>query len=104
MHIREEGTMEAAEILKYVLGLLQVLVTAWCWHMYSELGKTRDANDKLTKELAEHKLHTAETYMTKTELTRAFDTINRSIESLSASITSRFDKMEEKLDRKADRP
>lgn len=95
--------MEAAEILKYVLGLLQLLVTAWCWHIYSQLGKAQEASDKVEKELSDHKLHTAETYMTKTELSRAFDAINRSIETLGQSIAQRFDKMDEKLDRKADR-
>jgi len=91
------------EALKWVLGILQVLVTAWCWHIYSQLGKSLDANVKIEKELSDHKLHTAETYMTKTELSRAFDAINRSIETLGQSISQRFDKMDEKLDRKADR-
>ena len=95
--------MDVTETLKIVLGLLQLLITAWCWHIYSELGKTKEANDKVEKELADHKLHTSENYMTKTEVSRAFDAITRSIETLGNSITQRFDKVEEKLDRKADK-
>jgi hypothetical protein len=71
--------------------------------MYNELGKAKEATLQVEKELADHKLHTSETYMTKTELTRAFDTISRSIESLGHSLGQRFDKVEEKLDRKADK-
>lgn len=95
--------MDTTEVLKIVLGLLQVVITAWCWHIYSQVGKAQEANDKLEKELADHKLHTSENYMTKTELSRAFDAITRSIETLGNSITQRFDKVEEKLDRKADK-
>jgi hypothetical protein len=95
--------METVEILKYALGLIQILMSAWCWHMYNEIGKAKDATTRVEKELSDHKLHTSETYMTKSELTRAFDTISRNIESLGQSLGARFDKMEEKLDRKADK-
>lgn len=91
------------EALKYVLGLLQILVSAWCWHMYTELGKAKELTAKLHDDLAAHKLHTSESYMTKTELTRAFDAINRTLETLATTMNQRFDKMDEKLDRKADR-
>jgi hypothetical protein len=95
--------METMEILKYAIGLIQLLMSAWCYHMYNEIGKAKDATSRVEKELADHKLHTSETYMTKTEVSRAFDAISRSIESLGQSMGQRFDKMEEKLDRKADK-
>lgn len=91
------------EALKWALGILQVLVTAWCVHIYTQLGKAQEHANKLATDLSEHKLHTAETYMTKTELSRAFDSINRTLETLATTMNQRFDKMDEKLDRKADR-
>lgn len=91
------------EALKYVLGLLQLLVSAWCWHLYSQLGKAQDANEKMSSDLSSHKLHTAETYMTKSESTRAFDALSRTLDSLVVTVTSRFDRMDDKLDSKMDK-
>lgn len=95
--------MDSPNILNYAFGLVQALGGAWCWHLYNRQGKAEDTVTQLTKELADHKLHTSETYMTKTEMTRAFDAIHRSLESLNTSMTQRFDKVDEKLDRKADK-
>lgn len=91
------------EALKWVLGILQVLVSAWCYVMYSDLKAAKKDNDKLAGHLSEHKLHTAETYMTKSESTRAFDALTRNIESLLATMNARFDRMDSKLDSKMDK-
>lgn len=96
--------MEAPNILNLTLGVIQLLGGAWCVHLYSAQAKSEEATDALSRELAEHKLRTAETYMTKSESTRAFDGLNRTLDTLVATVTARFDKIDGKLDRKADKP
>lgn len=91
------------EVLKWVLGILQLLISAWCWVLYSDVKSAKDADEKLSASIAAHKLHTAETYMTKSDSTRAFDTLSRNIESLLVTMNSRFDKMDSKLDSKMDK-
>lgn len=91
------------EVLKYVLGILQLLVGAWCWHLYSQQTEAKLDREKMNAELSSHKLHTAETYMTKSESTRAFDTLSRTLESLLATMNQRFDRMDSKLDSKMDK-
>ncbi len=91
------------EALKYVIGLVQILVGAWCWHLYSQQNAAKDEADRIAKELANHKLHTAETYMTKSESTRAFDTLSRTLESLLVTVNHRFDRTDSKLDSKMDK-
>lgn len=91
------------DALKWVLGILQVVVTAWCVHMYNGLNKANESGDKLARELADHKLHTSETFVTKSESTRAFDTLSRTLESLIATMNNRFDRMDSKLDSKMDK-
>jgi hypothetical protein len=99
----KETRMESLNLTNVMFGVIQAVCGAWCVHFYNELKQARSSNDELEKALADHKLHTSENYMTKTELTRAFDTINRSLEGINQSMNHRFDKMDEKLDRKADR-
>lgn len=96
--------MEAPNFLNLALGLIQLLGGAWCVHLYNQQSKFSDTTDQLGRELADHKLRTAETYMTKSESTRAFDGLNRTLDTLVATVTARFDKIDEKLDRKADKP
>ncbi len=91
------------EILKYVLGILQLLIAAWCAVLYSDLKAAKVNNDTLSGALSAHKLHTAETYMTKSESTRAFDALTRNIETLMSTMNSRFDRMDQKLDSKMDK-
>lgn len=91
------------EAIKYILGILQLVVTAWCVHMYNGLNKANEAADGLARELAAHKLHTSETFMTKSESTRAFDALSRTLEALAATINNRFDRMDSKLDSKMDK-
>lgn len=91
------------EVLKYVVGLLQLLVSAWCYHLYSQQKEGKAERERLTNDLSAHKLHTAETFVTKSEASRAFDTLSRSIESLLATLNSRFDRMDSKLDSKMDK-
>lgn len=91
------------EALKWVLGILQLLVAAWCWHLYTGLEKANEANEKTSKELSSHKLHTSETFMTKSESTRSFDALSRTLETLISTMNNRFDRMDSKLDSKMDK-
>lgn len=91
------------EAIKYVLGILQLVVTAWCIHMYNGLNKATEHADSLARELAAHKLHTSETFVTKSESTRAFDALSRTLDSLFATMNNRFDRMDSKLDSKMDK-
>lgn len=91
------------EALKYVLGLLQLLVSAWCYVIYSDLKQAKKDSEVVSKELSDHKLHTAESYLTKSEATRAFDALSRTLESLGATMNSRFDRTDSKLDSKMDK-
>lgn len=91
------------EALKYVAGLLQVMVSAWCWVLYTDLKAAKAANELVSKDLASHRLHTAETYMTKSESTRAYDSLSKNLDSLLVTMNSRFDKMDSKLDSKMDK-
>jgi len=84
------------EALKYVLGLLQLVVTGWCVVMYNDLKSCK-------QDLAAHRLHMAENYTTKSESTRAYDSLSRSLEALMATVNSRFDKIDSKLDQKMDK-
>lgn len=91
------------EALKWVMGIVQVLVSAWCVVLWSEIKSSKKANDENAVALSAHKLHTAETFMTKSESTRAFDTLSRNIESLLSTMNNRFDRMDSKLDSKMDK-
>lgn len=96
-------TILELEALKYVLGLLQLLVSAWCYVLYSDLKQAKTDNETVSRELSEHKLHTAESYMTKGEATRAFDALSRTLDALGNTMNSRFDRMDSKLDSKMDK-
>ena len=84
------------EALKYVLGLLQLIVTGWCYVMYTDIKTAKE-------DIAAHRLHIAEHYSTKNELTRVFDTVVKNQENLLVAMNTRFDKVENKLDSKADK-
>ncbi len=84
------------EVIKWLLGILELVVIGWMSVMFNDIKKNRE-------ETAAHRLHAAETYMTKTESTRAFDTLSRTLETMITTINSRFDRMDSKLDSKMDK-
>ena len=84
------------EALKYVLGLLQVIVTGWCYVMYTDIKTAKE-------DIASHRLHIAENYTTKIESTRIFDTVIKNQENLLSAMNTRFDKVDLKLDSKMDK-
>lgn len=89
-----------SEALKYVLGLLQLLVGAWCYHLYSQQADSKAKLDSLQMELAKHKLHTSETFMTKSDSTRAFDALIKSLDALTQTVNARFDRVDEKFEKR----
>jgi hypothetical protein len=91
------------EVLKWVLGIAQILIIALCTIQWGEVKKAKADAIDAQRDLASHKLHTAETYMTKSDATRAFDTLSRTLESLGATMNNRFDRMENRLDSKMDK-
>jgi predicted nucleic acid-binding Zn-ribbon protein len=69
----------------------------------AQLDRKIEAHDealqKRADELAAFKLHVAESYVTGNELSKAIDTFNRSIDAVFVKL----DRIEEKLDKKADK-
>lgn len=78
---------------------IQALFTGFCavlWISFRDLKATAEAN---VKALADHKLHAAETYVTKSDLGKAIDAFNRSIDA----VFMKLDRIEQKLDQKQDK-
>jgi len=102
------------EVFGYVLAVFQFVLGAFgavLWANFTEVKAealrqattTAAANDKVVKEIADHRLHTAENYTTKNDLAKAFESLNRSLESVITGMNARFDKLDNKLDSKADK-
>lgn len=88
-----------AETSKLVLYLLQVVVGGFCgvlWFLYQDLKKKADGT---AKELANYRVHIAETYVTQNELTKAIDALNRAVDA----IFNKLDRIDNKLDNKQDK-
>lgn len=62
------------------------------WKWGGAIGKVRD-------DLADHKLHVAETYATKQGMQEQTTQIMRAIEGVGSRLDSRLDTMNERLDR-----
>jgi uncharacterized coiled-coil DUF342 family protein len=67
--------------------------------MDQKLKDHDEAIQKRADELATYKLHVAECYVTSNELTKAIDALNETIKG----VFSRFDRLDLKLDNKADK-
>jgi methylthioribose-1-phosphate isomerase len=82
---------------------LQALIGAFCaviWANYLDVKKTAD---RAIKELGEYRVHVAETYSTSAELKDAVESINKAFESYSSKLDVRLDRIEMKIDNKADK-
>lgn len=60
---------------------------------------SNDDRRKIERQIAEHKLHAAETFATKVDVQSGFDKIMLKLENIS----TKFDRFDEKLDKKADK-
>ena len=104
----------AAEVLCFVLAAIGGLL-AYLWRRsesardkmieahgdaISDLEKSLGASDKRhSDELSAYKLHVAEHYVTTNELTKAIESLNDTIKAIFV----RFDRLDSKLDSKADK-
>lgn len=92
--------MDATNVLMMAL---QGLVGAFSVVLYGLYNNLRAKADKTAEEFAAYRVHVAETYASSAELREALATINRSLEAYSHQLTTRLDRIESKLDQKADK-
>lgn len=89
-----------AEWLAYVgpiVALLGLVLTIW-WKVESKIEAVRDKAEKAERDLAEHKLHTAETYITKQGLRETTEQIMGAINGVKTAVenmTLRVDRIVE---------
>jgi hypothetical protein len=75
-------------------------ITGWAFKMiYNLIKDGQNSHEKLKDELSNHKLHAAETFATKADVQSGFEKIMLKLENIS----SKFDKFEERLSKKADK-
>lgn len=89
--------MDANAIIFWAIQALLAGFGAVLWVSFRDVKATGEAN---AKALADHKLHAAETYVTKSDLSKAIDAFNRSIDA----VFMKLDRIEGKLDNKMDKP
>ena len=81
---------------RWVIELLLLAGATVMWFLVRKLIADLAA---LEKQVSDHKLHVAENFSTKTDLAKAIEAFNRSIEAVIAKL----DRIEDKLDKKADK-
>ena len=75
-------------------------ITGWAFKMvYSLIMDGQKSHNDLKDQLSRHKLHAAETFATKVDVQSGFDKIMLKLENIS----NKFDKFEERLEKKADK-
>lgn len=88
--------MDANAIIFWAIEALLAGLGLVLWSNLRDAKSTAEGN---VKALADHKLHAAETYVTKSDLGKAMDTFNRSIDG----VLTKLDRIEQKLDQKQDK-
>ncbi len=88
--------MDANTILFWAV---QALLAGFCVVMWTNFRDVKATGEANAKALADHKLHSAETYVTQSDLGKAIDAFNRSIDAVFAKL----DRIEQKLDGKQDK-
>ena len=90
---------------------LGAAITGWAFKMvfdavksqredhYNFTLESRNEQKRIEKSLAEHKLHAAETFATKVDVQAGFDKVMLKLENIS----NKFDRFDEKIDKKADK-
>ncbi|MGV1793833.1 hypothetical protein [Rhizobium sp. A37_96] len=80
-----------------IVALLGLVLTIW-WKVEGKIDLARNKAEKVERELAAHKLHTAETYITKQGLRETTDQIMGAIGGVKAAVenmTLRVDRIVE---------
>jgi hypothetical protein len=91
------------KLVPILIGVLQVLLSGFTFVLWTNFNEVKALANKSSKDLMDQRIHIAENYTTKTDLAKTIETLQRSMEGLSASMTQRFDKIDNKLDSKADK-
>ncbi|MEL6237023.1 MAG: hypothetical protein AAFO57_00140 [Pseudomonadota bacterium] len=82
-----------------VLAVLGWVLKRSVGQMDQKLREHDEALQRRSDELSAYKLHVAEHYVTTNELSKAIDALNETIKA----VFQRFDRLESKLDNKADK-
>lgn len=92
--------MENFESIRFVIELVvSLLVTPLGLVLWWNFRTLKVQADKTKDDLAAYKLHAAETYSTKNDLSKAIEQFSRSIDAVFAKL----ERIEDKLDLKADK-
>lgn len=86
-----------------VAGPIQALLGALCAVLWASLQETKKKAEKVENDLAQYRIHVAETYASSAELKDALATINKTFEAYSSKLDVRLDRIEAKIDQKADK-
>lgn len=80
--------MSGAEIMGVILFGVSILGALFGWWRYveSKITKAADKADKVAEDLAEHKLHIAQTYITKAGMRETRDEIMEAIHGVKTAV------------------
>lgn len=81
------------ELVLFILTVIGAVSGVW-WRVEGKVKGAEDKADKVGAELAAHRLHTAEVYVTKAGLSEQTSQIVKALDSVSAKI----DRTNERLD------
>jgi hypothetical protein len=79
--------------------VVAILVTPFAYVLWGNFKAVKAMAEKTKDDLADYKLHAAETYSTKNDLGKAIEQFSRSIDAVFAKL----ERIEDKLDSKADK-
>ena len=86
-------------LTEIVLSGLMAIISGFCRVLWQKIDKIENTAEKAVTGLSEYKLHAAETYTTHNDLAKSLDTLNRA----NDAIFKKLDRIEDKLDGKADK-
>jgi septal ring factor EnvC (AmiA/AmiB activator) len=89
-----------SDLQRVLLLAVQALLSCLCGVLWFNFRDAKAKADSTARELADHKLHTAITYVTHSDLAKAIDSFNRSVDAIFAKL----ERIEDKLDNKMDKP
>jgi predicted nucleic acid-binding Zn-ribbon protein len=82
-----------------LLGPVQALLGALCAVLWANLTETKKKAEKVENDLAQYRVHVAETYASSTELKEAIKDINKSFEAYGTKLDARLDRIDERLNK-----
>lgn len=85
-----------------VVGPIQALLGALCAVLWANLTETKKKAERVETELAQYKVHVAETYASSMELKEALKDINKAFEAYGTKLDIRLDRLEARLNKMID--